>query len=339
MKVLPTIGSHMIGLAIAAMAGIAMTGIAMAGVASAQQMREVAIGLSSGSFIPAPARIAKEMGLYEKRGLNARVVMMDSGNAATAGLISGSLQFIVVGPGEQIAAQSRGQKVVTVKSVYTGFSGMMVLSKATIDKLGVSPDAPVKDRLKALDGLLIASPSATSTYTIGPVGAAKSAGAEIQFTYMAQPAMIPALETGAIQGYVSSSPFWAAPVLKGTAMVWLNGPKGDFPPENATAHASTLQATQAFAAANRDLVDTVSAVFDDFVKALDESPAAVKAAISKLYPDVDAKTLDLLYATESQGWKTRSVTAADMAREVAFVKAAGRVKLPDDLDPAALVFK
>lgn len=320
------------------MASIAVA--TLAGTASGQQMRDVAIGLSSGSLIPAPARITKEMGLYEKRGLNARVIMMDSGNAATAALIAGSLNFIVVGPGEQIAAQARGQKIVTVTSVYSGFSALMVLSKATVDKLGVSPTAPVNERLKALNGLLLASPSATSTYTIGPAGAAKSAGADVRFTYMAQPAMIAALESGAIQGYVSSSPFWAPPVLKGTAVLWLNGPKGEFPAANATAHASTLQATQAFAEANRDLVKTVVAALDDFVKALDERPADVKAAIAKLYPDIDARTLDLLFATESQGWRTKPVTAADMAREIAFVKAAGNMNLPlDKLDPAAMVLK
>ncbi|MFO1188886.1 MAG: ABC transporter substrate-binding protein [Alphaproteobacteria bacterium] len=330
MKLLSRLTGCIVGVAVAAIAGTA----------SGQQMRDVAIGLSSGSLIPAPARLAKEMGLYEKRGLNARIVMMDSGNAATAALIAGSLNFIVVGPGEQVAAQARGLKIVTVTSVYSGFSALMVLSKATVDKLGVSPTAPVSERLKALSGLLIASPSATSTYTIGPAGAAKSVGADVRFTYMAQPAMIAALETGAIQGYVSSSPFWAPPVLKGSAVLWLNGPKGDFPADNATAHASTLQTTQAFGEANRDLVKTVITVFDDFVKALDDRPADVKAAIAKIYPDLDAQTLELLYTTESQGWKAKPVTADDMAREIAFVKAAGSVKLPlDNVDPAAMIFK
>ena len=60
------------------------------------------------------------------------------------------------------AARARGQNVVIVGNFYRGLSASVVLSKTVADKLNVTANAPVQQRLRALDGLTIASPSATS---------------------------------------------------------------------------------------------------------------------------------------------------------------------------------
>lgn len=309
-----------------------------AGTALAQQKRQINIGLSSPSLPAAGARIAKEMGLFEKHGIDAKITPMDNASVATMGLISGSLDFTTTGGTDVVVSQARGQKLVAVNSIYSGFAGVLILSKSAADKLGVSPTASVAQRLKALDGLLIASPSATSTYTFAYKAAAEAAGAKIRFTFMAQPAMVAALETGAVQGIIAGSPIYARPLLGGTGVLWINGPKRELPAQYTPANAVTLNAKREFVEINRDLIQRIRAVFADFTKAVDERPADVKAAISKLFPDIDAKTLDLLYVTESVGFKAKPLTADDMAREIAFVKASG-IPLPADatLDPAAML--
>jgi ABC-type nitrate/sulfonate/bicarbonate transport system substrate-binding protein len=157
---------------------------------------------------------------------------------------------------------------------------------------------------------------------------------------MAQPAMVAALETGAIQGFMAGSPIYARPVINGSGVIWLNGPKGEFPQQFTPANAVTLNTRRDFAEANRDLMQRLIAVFSDLAKATDERPADVKAAITKLFPEIDAKTLDLLYETESRGFKAKPLTAEDMAREIAFVKVSG-MDLPnvDTLDPTKMVFR
>jgi ABC-type nitrate/sulfonate/bicarbonate transport system substrate-binding protein len=313
--------------------------VAMAGTASGQKAREISIGLASTSFATAAPRIAKEMGLYEKRGLTAKFVVMDSANAATTAIISKSIEAAVSGPGEIVVAQGRGQKVVVIANTYGGLGASLVLSKSAADKLGVSPTAPVNARLKALDGLLIAAPSATSSYTVSFRVAAKAAGANVRFTYMAQPAMTAALESGAIQGYIAGAPFWAVPVVRGSGVLWIGGPKGELPAEYAPASTSSLQAMRDVAEANRDVMKRLADVISDLGKAIDERPAEVKAAVARLYPDLDAKTLDVLFASESRAWKAKPLTAKDMAHEIAFVKSNG-VQLPqiDSVDPASMLF-
>jgi ABC-type nitrate/sulfonate/bicarbonate transport system substrate-binding protein len=314
--------------------------VAMMGTAPGQEIRKVSIGVSSASLPAAGARIAKEMGIFEKHGLAATVTPMDNASVATMGLISGSVDFATTSPTDVIVSRSRGQDLVAVTSVYRGFAGVLVLSKAVVDKLAISPTAPVSERLKALNGLVIASPSASSTYTFSARPAAEAVGARIKFTYMAQPAMMAALEASAVQGFIAGAPFYAAPVLKGTGVMWLNGPKREFPPEFTPANAVTLNTRREFAKTNLDLVQRVTAVFAEFAEAVNERPADVKAAISKLFPDIDAQSLELLFQTEASGFQPTPLTVEDMTREIAYLKSSGAdVPQIDKLNPADMLLK
>ena len=123
-----------------------------------------------------------------------KIFAMDSANAATAALIAGSAPVVLSGPGELVAAVARSQPVVLVADVYRGFGASLVLSNAVAARTGV--------------------------------------GAKIRFTYMAQPAMVAALENGAVEGMIASAPFWGFPVARKAGVLWLSGPKGELPPEN-----------------------------------------------------------------------------------------------------------
>lgn len=317
----------------------ATAGFTLIRAASAQPAQELTIGLSSTSFGTAGARLAKELGLFAKQGLDARFVVMESGNAATTAIISGSLNVVLSGPGELVVAQARGQKVVNVANTFGGASASLVLDKGVASKFGVRPNAAIDDRLKALDGLVLASTTATSSSTVSYNGAAKAAGANVRFVYMAQPAMAAALERGAIQGYVAGAPFWAVPVVKGKGVLWISGPKGDLPPEHTPASAGNMQTMRGFAEANPELVQKLVSVFAELAKFIDEHPEEARAGLARVYPELDAETITLLFDSEKSGWKARPLTPSDIRKEIAFVKASGN-PLPqiDQIDPASMLF-
>ena len=128
-------------------------------------------------------------------------------------------------------------------------------------------------------------------------------------------------------------------MLNGSGVLWLNGPKGDFPVEFTPVSAMAVNTMRDYAEANPDIIRRVAAAFAEGARAVTERPAEVKAIVAKLYPDLDAATLDLLYAAESLGWRTAPLTPADMVREIAFVKSTG-AQLPeiDRVDPASMLF-
>ena len=311
------------------------------GAAHAQAKKEVIIGISSPSIAVSSGRVAKELGLFEKRGSDARFIILDSSAAAITALIAGSYNFIVSGVPEMVVASAHGQRVVAITNTYVGFATSMVLSTATAEKLakqGVTPSSPIEQRLKALNGVLLATPSATAIGSVVFKNAVQANGGTIRNTYMAQPAMPAALETAAIEGFYSSAPFWAAPVVKGTGVLWINGPRGDLPAQFTPRITSQLQSRADYVKANPDVVRSVAGAFEDLGTAIKERPADVKAAFGRVYPDLDTKTLDLLFAAEAVAWDAHAATVQDMTREVGFIKSTG-LPVPniDSVDAAALV--
>ena len=174
-----------------------------------------------------------------------------------------------------------------------------------MDKKGLSASASITDRLKAIDGLTIASTSAGSTFTVALRASTEGVGAKVNVVYMAQPAMVAAMQRGAVDGFVISAPYYALPIANGLAVMWISGPKGEFP--SAPKHSVVVMAKRSFVEANPELTKRIKAVFADFSKAMEERPADVKVAMKKLWPDLDEATLNAVFAQEANSFKVRGI--------------------------------
>ncbi len=287
----------------------------------ADDLRDIAMAVSSTSFVLGGVLIGQQAGLFEKRGIRLKIVVMDSGSAAMSALLGGSVQFAVAGPGELLAARARGVDVAVVASLYHNFAGSLVLSKSTAAKLAVHPDAPQRDRLKALDGLVIAVPSATSALLAPVRSAALAAGATIRFTYMAQPAMVAALESGAIDGFVASFPFAGKPILKGTGITWINGVGGDLPAASLPASSSTMLAAVSYVGANRAMVAMVQNVMADIGTYIRANPGEAKVMLAKGYPQLGGDEVALAFDAQKGNWTNPFLTIDDMRHELELLRA------------------
>jgi len=310
-----------------------MLGAATAAVAA--DVQDITIVVSSTSFVLGGVRIGEQAHIFEKNGLAPKIIVMDSGNAAMAALLGGSAQFAVSGPSEILAARARGQDVVIVANLYSGLAGSVVLSKTVASGLGVKPDAPIADRLRALDGLLIAEPSATSAL-LGPVKtAAEQVGAHIRFTYMAQGTMPVALENNAIQGMVASFPFAGTPILRGTGVLWINGPSGELPQDVLPSSSSCLQATAAYAKASPAVIRQLRQSIEDIASYIVKDDTAARRALAAAYSQLSPQEIDLAFDQQWRNWTKPFLTVADIRQELKLLKASSKLPGLDQLDPAA----
>ena len=297
------------------------------------------IAVSSNSLAYGGLRIAELADLFKKNGIAAKIVVMDSGNTAMAALVSGSAQFSAAGPGEVLAARLRGQKIVIVANVYRGLSGSLLLAKAVAEKLGDAAKAGQAAKIKALDGLTIASPSATSAYLTPYKSATEAVGAKIKFVYMAQPAMVAALATGAIQGMIAGAPFSLAPVASGTGVLWLDGPKGELPKEVLPASSSCYETTEDYAAKNPDHVKRLQAVFDDLATFIAQKPAEAKAMLAKSFSQLSPADASAVFDQEAPNWSRPRFTVEDVKQEISIQVSSGNLPGVEKIDPAALLVK
>ncbi len=316
---------------------LALLALSVAGPARAAEVKDITVAVSSTSFVLGGVRIGENAGIFEKNGIHLHVVVMDSGNAAMSALIGGSAQFTVAGPSEVLAAKARGVDVVIVANLYRGLAGPLVLAKAVADKLPVKPDAPVSDRLKALNGLTIAVPSATSALLAPFRTSAEQVGAKVKFTYMAQPAMVAALESGAIQGMIASFPYAGTAILGGKGVQWIDGPGAELPAAALPASSSTVQTTAAYARANADTVRRFQQSIIDIATFIPAHPDAAKQDLAKGYPQLSPAEIDLAFKGQKENWTKPFLTAADMQHELELLRASAPIPGLDTVDPAKLL--
>jgi ABC-type nitrate/sulfonate/bicarbonate transport system substrate-binding protein len=316
-------------------AGSAGTILALGRAFAELALEDVKVAVSSTSFVLGGAKIGQQAGLFAKNGLQLSIIVMDSGNAAMSALIGGSVPFAVAGPPEVLAARLRGQDTAIVANLYAGFAGSLVLATEVAKRTKVAPTAPVDQRLHALDGLTIAVPSATSVL-LAPVkeGAART-GANARFIYMAQPAMPAALESGAIQGFVASFPFAGMPVLRGTGVIWIDGPGGELPSDLMPSSSSVLQATSTYIKANEATVHKLQQSIEDIAGFVQKDQAAAKRALAASYPQLSAQEIDLAFDRQWKNWTKPFLTAVDMRQELKLLKASMPAPGLDKLDPTA----
>ena len=302
---------------------------------AAEPLEDIRLAVSSTSFVLGGVKIGEQAGLFTRNGLNLHIVVMDSGNAAMAALISGSVPFAVAGPPEALAARARGQDMLIVANLYAGFAGSVVLGTAVAGKLGVAPTASVQDRLRALDGLLLAVPSPTSVLVAPIREGADALGAKVRFTYMAQGTMPAAVEANAVQGMVASFPFAGTPVLRGTGVLWINGPGGELPTDLIPASSSVVLATGAYVKSNPQTVHKLQRTLIDIAAFIETDQAAAKQALAAGYPQLGAQDIDLAFQQQWRNWTKPFLTAADMRQELKLLIASTKAPGLDNLDPAS----
>ena len=298
-----------------------------------ETLQEAIIAVSSTSFVLAGVLLGQQAGLFERHGLKLRIVVMDSGNAAMAALLSGSVPFAVAGPSDVLTARARGQDVVIVANLYAGLAGSVVLGKSVVEKLNVAVKAPLKERLHALDGLVIAVPSATSALLAPIRAAAEEAGAKVRFIYMAQGTMPAALEKNAIQGMVASYPFAGVPVLHGTGVIWVDGPGGELPADVLPASSSCVQTTSTFIAAHKDTVRRLQQAVAAVGRFISQDHPAAQRALAAAYPQLSAEEIDLSFKQQWRNWTKPFLTEQDIRQEIKLLIASTKATNLERLDP------
>jgi ABC-type nitrate/sulfonate/bicarbonate transport system substrate-binding protein len=187
-------------------------------------------------------------------------------------LTGGSGQFVVTGSADLFSAAKSGQHLYILAKASSGLSTQIVLTSAGVKKTGLTASAPLTQRIKALNGLTIASPSAASSWTAQATKAAATQGATIKFTYVQENSMAAAMQAGKIDGLVAAPPWSTEALYAKTGTLWLSGPAGTFPGGYAvSSYGDPLVAT------TKAYGDAHPQVAEDFTKSIVQAGALLKS--------------------------------------------------------------
>jgi len=166
--------------------------------------------------------VAHDAGFFKKEGLNVtdRVLV---GVASPNAVLAGSADFTVGTGPVFLRAAAQGQKFLAIANLVDRPLVEVIMRKDVADAAGITPATPPRERAKAMKGKTIAIQGVGSIVHAWQRYVANMGGLDVEkdvrIAPMDPPAMFPALENKAIDGYTTSMPFTTQAVVKGLAVV------------------------------------------------------------------------------------------------------------------------
>jgi len=195
--------------------------------------------------------VAKELGLFEKRGLEVEIIKAEDLAASRDAVVSGQADIFWSCPTVAIAAIANGAPLKMIAQVKTPCTSVLV----------VSPDSRIDDYAD-LDGKSIAGISPTCEAVIAYSKKAREVGAVFNLEKLAGGPAIIALEAGRVDGAILEEPHTSIAELKGFNVV--------LPEAAAQITCRTINARTAFLEDNAEAVKR-------FIEAVDEANAIIAA--------------------------------------------------------------
>ncbi|HEX2173458.1 MAG TPA: ABC transporter substrate-binding protein [Dehalococcoidia bacterium] len=202
-----------------------------------KNLGKLTISQPSQSLAFAPALIADKKGFFKEEGLDAEIVLAGSGSKAGAAVIGGSAQIGHSSLDDMVGAVEKGQDLKVFGVGTTGSTTGIVIRRSVVERLGVSEQTPIDQRVKALKGLKLAisTPGSgtdqTLRFILNKHGVEPESDVEILTTGSVVNSLA-AYAQGSADGASLSSPSTETAVLEHDGINLINTAVGEIPELN-----------------------------------------------------------------------------------------------------------
>ena len=187
---------------------------------------EILMALPAPTLTFSAAFLAEDAVLYKKEGLKVshRILV---GVASPNAVIAGAADFTIGTGPVFLRAAAAGQRMLAIGNLIDRPLVELVLRKDVADAAGITDKTPLAERAKALKGKTIAIQGVGSIVHAWERFVASRGGLDVEkdvrIAPMDPPAMMPAMETKAVDGFATSLPFTTDAVVKGKAIMLASG--------------------------------------------------------------------------------------------------------------------
>jgi NitT/TauT family transport system substrate-binding protein len=245
--------------------------------------------------------------LDNKNGLEMEVTKSGAGSTnQIAALRAGEFDFVGTGTATAVDANAEGAGLMIVGGT-GGLINNLVLKSDVADKLNVSPDAPVEERIKALRGLTIASSppgsssSATLRYLISKAGLDPDKDVEIAPVQDGS-AIVAGIRAGKFDGSFFGVGVADANIADGSGKLWISLPRGDIKEFDKLVGVAIVT-TQKFANEHPDEVAKFHAALSDAQEMVANDPKAAGESLRKYaFPKLGEKEFDIAWEQARTGY-------------------------------------
>jgi sulfonate transport system substrate-binding protein len=289
----------------------------------AQQEIETVFAIPSQTMTFTAHYVAHDAGLFQKEGLKVTDRYL-VGVASPNAVLAGSADFTIGTGPVFLRAAAQGQRFLAIANLLDRPMVELVLRKDVADAAGITADTSVADRAKAMKGRTIAIQGVGSIVHAWQRYFASLGGLDIEkdvrIAPMDPPAMYPALESKAVDGYATTMPFTTLAIVKGSAVMV---GRSTFDVPELLPFANALLYTRAdLCKEKRDLCLRVGRAFGAAARMIQEKPDEVfETILKKRFAKQDLQLL-------AEAWKVaRQAHAKDIRVNVVQLENSQKVSL------------
>jgi NitT/TauT family transport system substrate-binding protein len=202
--------------------------------ARADGLKPLRLTIPVASLSVYPVMVAQDQGFFAKQGYDVEIISTSGDGPDVDALISGSVDFTVSTPNRLMVAYNQGKPLLAAMNVLNRMTQDCVMNKDTADRLHITAQTPLQDKLKLLRGLTVAGtrPGA-ATYLLAEYYVRKGGWEpqkDVTVVGIGGPsAMVPAVENGRVDVVCGSSPVPEFPVYHGKGVPLTANAAGEDP--------------------------------------------------------------------------------------------------------------
>lgn len=186
-------------------------------------------------------------------------------------VLGGQAMFGSVGTLTALQAIRQGADLRIIAAIVNNVQ-VMVMRDDVMRKIGVSPTAPIAERVRALKGLTLATGAVGSTHYQILRSYLKQYGIDpdkdVRLVGVAEPsALVSGIEQGRFDAIAYASPLVEFAIARGVGQVWISGPRGDIPGSDNIKTSVIVVRTETLEK-NRAQVDALLAALTDGLRAV-----------------------------------------------------------------------
>ncbi len=291
-----------------------------AGVATAQDLLPLKIG-AAGAVDHAPVFVGVERGIFAEHGLDAEVVMYQSGVDMVNGLLNGAQEVNVMGSVPYLSGLARGFPLVLIGHLHGDPNRDAYSDNQSI--IASAGSGVGEGDIEALRGKRIGLPRGTGAegFLLGVLGAAGMGEGDVELVNVPPAELVTALNQGDVDAVAIWQPWGATAVtqVEGAVLVQAGGCPGCYDP-------GTILTTQSVVADNPETLERFMAAFAEsqaWVRANNDAAAEINM---RWIQGVELETMALALGSVSLDPRISTYTSEMyQAKTLPFLMGLGRI--------------
>lgn len=308
---------------------------ALLGLSSMHAMaaKEIKVALGTEGFVHMPLFVALDGGFFEKHGLDVELVKFKGGGAAASGLASRSVEFCSCAIQNAINAKVKGADITLLGRMVGQYASNLVIRQEVADKLGITEQTPIEQRLAAFKGLRLAvsGSGGSADFLVRFLGMEGGLQSEKDFTLLYLNnggAMLAAFAQGNIDGFALSSPTSESAVIEQKGYMLLDMSKGEVKALDGYPSIA-LSARRQWAEDNQDTVKAFMAALSDATTLINEQPQEAMKQVRKRFDGVNDQVYAAAWENNRESFpKTPYLEESDVERAIKFLSQIQGVTIP-----------